>query len=197
MPTKPFVSKLSPEQWAEARRLRAEGTSFADLARRFDVHANSMSKRARKEGWLTPGETAPHASSGRRMKVRRPSPATADIRRRLASRLYSIIEFRIRMTELSMQKQLDAYEQSPAGTEPPAVTKDERETFAALIESINQVTEMASEPAPAAPGRRKSANSELTALSDDIDAGGLAIASEKDQFRAEIAERLGKLFPQS
>lgn len=196
MPTKPFVSKLSPQEWAEARRLRAEGTGFADLGRRFGVHPDTMGKRARKEGWVTPGDTALHAASGRRVKVRRPSPATADIRRRLALRLYSVIEFRIRMMELSMQKQLDALEANPAGTEPPAVTKDERDTFAALIDSINQVTEMASEPASAADGRRKSAtNPELTALSADIDAGGLAVASEKDQFRREIAERLEKLFP--
>ena len=86
-----------------------------------------------------------------------------------------------------MKKQLDEYAQSPAGAEPPAVTKEERESFAALIAQINQVTEMASEPASAADGRRKSAsiNPELTALSDDIDADGLAAASEKDQLRAE------------
>ena len=98
-----------------------------------------------------------------------------------------------------MKKQLDAYEQSPDKTELPVVTKEERESFAALIEQINQVTEMASEPALAANGRRKSAsiNPELTALSDDIDTAGLAIASEKDDLRAELAERLGKLFPQS
>ena len=97
-----------------------------------------------------------------------------------------------------MKKQLDAYEQSPDKTEPPVVTKEERESFAALIEQINQVTEMASEPALAADGRRKSAsiNPELTALSDDIDTAGLAVASEKDDLRAELAERLGKLFPQ-
>ena len=195
MPAQPFVSKLSPEQWAQARRLRAEGASFAELGRRFGIRHDSVSKRARKEGWVTPGDTAPQAVGGRRVKVRRPSPATADIRRRLALRLYSVIEFRIRMMELSMQKQLDALEQNPDGAAPTAVTKDERDAFAALIENINQVTEMASEPASAADGRRKSVNPELTALSSEIDAHGLAVASEKDQFRRDIAERLGKLFP--
>jgi len=101
------------------------------------------------------------------------------------------------MMELHMQKQLEAYAKTDAGIEPPLTTKDQRDTFAALIESINQVTEMASEPAPAADGRRKFANPELTRLSADIDPDGLAIASEKDALRAELAERLGKLFPQS
>ncbi|MBX9592511.1 MAG: hypothetical protein K2X43_24755, partial [Hyphomonadaceae bacterium] len=126
-----------------------------------------------------------------------PSPATADIRRRLAQRLYSVIEFKIRMMELNMQKQLDALQTNPDGVEPSTLSRDERDAFAALIDNINQVTEMASEPASAADGRRKSANPELTALSADIDPDGLAIASEKDEFRREIAERLEKLFPRS
>jgi hypothetical protein len=198
MPNMLFVSKLSPEQWAEARRLRAEGATFRDIAQRFDIGASTVANRARREGWPLPAAMpasigAAHPAGA----VRRPSPATADIRRRLALRLYSVIEFRIRMMELSMQKQLDALEQNPHGAAPPAVTRDERDSFAALIESINQVTEMASEPATAADGRRKSVNPELTALSSEIDAHGLAVASEKDQFRRDIAERLGKLFPKA
>jgi hypothetical protein len=52
---------------------------------------------------------------------------------------------------------------------------------------------MASDPASAADGRRKSAtNPELTALSDDIDPDGLAAASAKDQQRAELARQLAK-----
>ena len=78
-----------------------------------------------------------------------------------------------------MIKQLQAHESDPDGAVPPAHTKDERDSFAALIDSINQVTEMASEPAPAADGRRTTAtgaiNPELTALSDDIDPDGLAV----------------------
>jgi len=79
--------------------------------------------------------------------------------------------------------------------------KDERENFAALIDSISKVTEMASESAPAANGRRRTAtatgaiNPELTALSRDIDPDGLAVASKKDDFRRELAEHLGKMFP--
>ncbi|MBX9589426.1 MAG: hypothetical protein K2X43_08975, partial [Hyphomonadaceae bacterium] len=69
MPSKPFVSKLSPEEWAEARRLRAQGVSFADLAQRFGIHADSMGKRARREGWPTPDATAPRAGGGLRRLV--------------------------------------------------------------------------------------------------------------------------------
>jgi hypothetical protein len=194
MPTMQFVSKLSPEQWAEARRLRTEGAPFRDIAQRFDIGASTVANRARREGWPLPATMpasigAAHPAGA----VRRPSPATLDIRRRLALRLYSVIEFRIRMMELSMQKQLDALEQNPRAAATTAVTRDERDSFAALIESINQVTEMASEPASAADGRRKSVNPELTALSSEIDAHGLAVASEKDRQRAELAEQLAKL----
>lgn len=97
-----------------------------------------------------------------------------------------------------MQKKLDAYATS-SDAEPPTVTDKERTSFAALIDNINKVTEMASEPALAADGRRKSAttNPELTALSDDIDADALDAASAKDNLRREIADELEKLVPKA
>jgi hypothetical protein len=192
-----FVSKLSPEQWAEARRLRAEGTPFVEIAHRFGVRPATVSARARREGWHAPGQAA---SSARRPGAVAADAATCGIRGRLALRLYTVIEFRIRMMELRMQKQLQGYENDPDGSIPPAPTKDERDSFAALIDSIDKVTEMASAPAPAANGRRKSAipvNPELAALGDDVDPDGLAVASEKDALRREIAERLEKIFPPS
>ena len=109
--------------------------------------------------------------------------------------------------EMRMQKQLQAHMQvdgsgpdsSTGASLPPPPTKEERDSFAALIESINQVTEMASDPAPAADGRRTTAtratNPELTALSDDIDPDGLSVASEKDEYRRQLAEHLGRMFP--
>jgi len=190
-----FVSKLSPDEWAEACRLRDGGQSFAAIAGRFGMNPATIARRARKEGWAEPAGRP--ASAARGAKARRPSPATADIRAALALRLFSVIAVRIRIMELQMHKQLEAYQNSAAGTEPPVTASDQRDTLAALIESINQVTEMASEPAPTADGRRRTANPELTALSSDIDPAGLAIASEKDALRAELAERLGKLFPRS
>jgi hypothetical protein len=196
-----FISKLSPEQWAEARRMRADGTSFAEIGRHFGMLATSIGKRAKREGWPPPAGDARKRPARARSGLA--SPGTAGIRSRLAERLYRVIEFRIRMMELRMYKQLQAQLQSderdPDAAVPPAPTKDERDSFAALIDSINQVTEMASAPAPAADGRRTTAtgavNPELTALSDDIDPDGLAIASEKDQFRRELAEHLGRMFP--
>ena len=189
-----FVSKLSPEQWAEARCLRSGGTTYEAIGARFGVKADAIARRARRESWTQPARraigAAPRATAG--------SPGTAGIRSRLALRLYKVIEVRIRMMELRMNKQLQAHERDPDGPV-PAPTKDERESFAALIESINQVTEMASEPAPATGGRRRTAtgpvNPELTALSDDIDLDGLAAASAKDNYRRELAEHLGKMFP--
>jgi hypothetical protein len=200
----PARSKLSPEQWAEARRLRADGATWVEIAAQFTIHATSVRKRALREGWWTP-EQARGAPPG---TLRAASPSTAGIRGRLAQRLYKVIECNIRMMELRMTKQLQAHlqahENDPDGAAPPAPGKDERESFAALIESINKVTEMASEPAPAAAGpvvgKRKSAvpvNPGLAALSDDVDPDGLAIASEKDALRREIAERLEKIFPPS
>jgi len=196
----PARSKLSPEQWAEAQRLRAGGAAWSEIAACFGLHPASMRRRAHQEAWFTPAEAvyAPSRRSGTA------SSSTAGIRSRLAQRLYKVIECNIKMMELRMtrqlQAQLQAHASDPDSAAPPAPGKDERESLAALIESINNVTEMAAEPAPAAGGRRKSAvpvNPELAALSDDVDPDGLAIASEKDALRRDIAERLAKLFPQS
>jgi hypothetical protein len=190
----PMPSKLTTEQWAEARRLRAGGTPFADIAGRFAMSEVTVRRRAHREGWAEP------AGSPRRRPAT-VSAAVAGIRSRLALRLYNVIECKIRMMELRMQRELQDQECNADGGMPPAPTKDERESFAALIQSINQVTEMASDPASAADGRRRTANAnravnpQLTALSDDIDPDGLAVACEKDQYRSELAEHLGRMFP--
>lgn len=189
-----FDSKLSPDAWAEARRLRAGGESYPAIARRFGVRAATVRRRAHSESWSSP-EDGPASAAAPRAKARRPSPATAEMRAALARRLFGVIGVRIGMMELQMHKQLEDYRKGDAGAEPPIATKDQLDAFAALIENINQVTEMASEPASTADGRRNSANPELTRLSSDIDPDGLAVASEKDAFRREIAERLEKLFP--
>jgi transposase-like protein len=195
-------TNLSPEQWAEARRMRDGGASFAAIARHLDVHSSTIRRRALGEGWAGPEREKPPAAP-RSTRPTRLSPATVSIRSRLALRLYRVIECKIRMMELRMMKELQLYEKADRdGALPPPVA-DERVSFAALIDSINQVTEMASEPATAPDGRRKSAagsnghaiNPELTALSADIDPDGLAVASAKDNYRRELAEHLGKMFP--
>lgn len=194
-----FTAKYTDEQWAEARRLRAEGLAYQAIAARLGfASGKSIANRAVREGWdkgRAAGRTAP-ASSGR---IRPSSPATFRVRRALALRLFSIVELQLRRQELSMKRKLDAYEQSPDAAEQSLVTKEERESFAALIEQINQATEMASEPAPAADGRRKSASldPELTALSDELDADALAAASQKVALRRDIADKLEKLVPKA
>src|SRR5262245_34494459 len=190
-----FASKLSPEQWAEARRLRAAGESYTAIARRFGVNHSTIAGRARREAW--PG-SAGASTTGPGAKARPASPATADIHAEVARRLFGVIAARTRMMELSMQKRLGARRKNDGGSEPPIVTREERDDFAALIHDIKQVLEISPEPAATtADGRRTAANPELTALSDDIDPHGLAVASQKGALRAELAERLGKLFPQS
>jgi hypothetical protein len=192
-----FTSKLSPEQWAEARRLYAAGQRPTAIGGRFGIAAETVRRHARREGWLAPSTAAaPRAPAGSKARAgARPSSATAAIRAELARRLLSVIAVQIRMKELYMMKQLDAYQRNDAGIEPPVTPTDQHADFAALIESIKQVTEIDSDPAAAADGRRGGINPELTRLSTDIDPDGLAAASEKDGFRREIAERLGKLFP--
>ena len=198
-----FAAKYTLDQWAEARRLRAEGLAFRVIAERVGfVRDSTVARRASKEGWSSPAAAASAIATGARVgrspvppaAGKRPSPAPARSRRSLATRLYGVFELEIRMKELSMKKRLQSYRQAAPGAEPPAVTEEERASFASLIEQINQVTEMASEPALAADGRRKSAtiNPELTALSDDIDAGALAAASEKDESRERLAQQLAK-----
>lgn len=112
-----FAAKYTLEQWGEARRLRADGLTYQAIADRLGfATATSISQRARKQGWSF---TTPAASVlAGTPKPRGPSPATAQIRRALALRLYSLLELKIRMMELRMKKQLDASEQSPAGSEP-------------------------------------------------------------------------------
>jgi hypothetical protein len=202
------IPKYSPEQWAEARRLRAEGMTFRAIADRLGfAHSSTIAGRARAEGWADERDGAAASEADPRPKAStkpKPSPKTsavsgdaAEDRRRFARRLYKIVDVRIKKMELSMQKQLQALEQDSATDAASAGTREECESFAALVDQINLVTEMASEPATAADGRRKSAdiNPELTALSGDIDAGALAAASEKDQLRREIADQLEKLLP--
>lgn len=189
-----FVSKLTPEQWAECRRLRAEGETFASLGRRFGLRPSAVAKRAAKEKWdAKPGRRG--APAGKltvgSIRPRQSSPGTIDTRHRLARHLYGYLEIRIAMMERHMRKTADAAKNDPDAPQ-PTYPKQEQETFSALIHSINQVTEMASEPASAANGGRKFINPELTALSDELDADALAEASEKDRRTAQLAEQLAK-----
>ena len=47
-----FAAKYTPAQWAEARRLRAEGLTFRAIAKSLGFNSPAtVSTRARKEGW--------------------------------------------------------------------------------------------------------------------------------------------------
>jgi len=186
-----FLSKLTPEQWAEARVLRADGASFAAIAERFGLSPATIALRARRECWAKPAGAAPAAAPTAAGKTRRApaSPATAGIRRSLAGRLYNVLEIRIRMMELHMLKQLQALQD---GEQPSPAGADERAEFIALIKNIEQVTELCSDTDRAAGGRGTNATAAGAGSAD-----ALAAASAQDAFRREIAERLEKLFPPS
>ena len=188
-----FQTKYTDQQWADARRLRAEGLTITVIAERIGIRPATLRKRAQVEHWETAG--------GKQHAARRAGPllpAAARARLALVQGLYSFMDLELRALELNMKTKLDAFEKSP-DAKPPVVTEAERASFAALIDNINKVTEMAAEPALAADGRRKSAtlNPELTALSDDLDAAAVDAASQKDQLRRDIADRLEKLVPPS
>lgn len=175
-----FTSPLTPEQWAEARRLRAEGATFAAIGRLFAVTADSVAKRARREDW-----PAPAKPTGRTRRRPGASPLTAadaaDIRRSLARRLLAVMDLNLELMELRMHKQLQQARKSD-GAVPPGDTDKEMRQLAATMKSIEQMTELD-------PDRHR-----------DADGGGksgdaAARASETDALRREIAERIEKLIP--
>lgn len=182
LPAMHFVSKLTPEQWADVRRLRAEGASYTALAERFGVKKETISARARKEGWL--GPSAPAAGAAARRPRSGGSAATQAVRASLVRRLHSINEIKVRILELRMQKLLADAQQGKEIS--PAEWERTARDFADVIKSIDQVTEIDSDAAPAAGGGTKSYSSDA-----------LARASQADDFRREIADRIEKLIPPS
>lgn len=178
-----FVSKLTPEQWAEARQLRADGVSFAVIGDRFGIGRKSLADRARKERW----EEAPSPAASRSAPHTRrafPSPAAAAGVRALSRRLYAVLDLRIKMMELRMKKQLDEQMNALAAGEQPPPADDERETLGALIKNIQEVTELATDLDRTTHAGARSARSD-------------ARASEADALRRQIAERIKSLVPPS
>lgn len=188
-----FTSKLTPEQWAEARHLRAEGASFQDLGDRFGLCRSTIAQRARKEAW--PSLTVPaRLPAPVRAKPRRAAPASAStpvaprlVRRSLKPRLMNVMDIQIQLTELRMQQQLkNAHDARDAGKTVPGSLEDGDKVFrhvATAGKTIEQLTETA--PERASPIRRGALS---TAAAD---------ASAADAFRREIAERIEKLIPPS
>lgn len=56
MPSRPPVtpSKLTDEEWVEARALFETGTPKAHIGRKFGVSANAILKRSRRDNWSPP-----------------------------------------------------------------------------------------------------------------------------------------------
>jgi len=172
-----WTSPLSPEQWAEARRLRAEGMAYAEIATRLGslVSARAIASRARRERWAEP------AAAGRRDAHRRrppPAGAASGWRQVLVHHLFRILEMKLKMMELRMRKQLEDAEQ---GRDAAVDGDKDMRDLDTLIKTIDQVTE----------------------LDPDLDRNGAAggqqggdpRASAADAFRREVAERIEKLVP--
>ena len=184
-----FVPKLSPEQWAEARRLRAEGATLAAIAGRFGVGATTIGERARKEGWASPADPRAKASgaAGRKRGAVQLTAAEAGNRRRLIRRLYNIMDLKLELMELRMQqriKQARTAALSTDGVIPAGEDEAEQRQLATYIKTIEQTTELDPDRARDADGGATSRDAE-------------ARASEADAFRREIAQRIEKLVPPS
>ncbi len=182
-----FASKLSPEHWAEARRLRAEGATLTAIAARFGVNLTTIGVRARKEGWASPTATPGATASARTAKTSSQPVATVGIRRRLTHRLYNIMDLKLELMELRMHKQLKDAKKAikQDGAEIPA-GDEEKDTrhLATFIKTIDQATELDPDRARDADGGATNRDAE-------------ARASEADAFRREIAQRIEKLVPPS
>jgi Helix-turn-helix domain len=173
-----FLSKLTPEQWAEAARMRAAGTSYAAIAHQFGVAPTTIQNHALCHGW--PGCGPPRPASLRKRSF---VGATAGMRRKLVRRLYSAIDTKLSLMERRMQQQLDTLDADPGAPAIPAVDAErEARAIGTLIRNLDKVTEFAAEldrTASGGPGTTDAA----------------ALASEADAFRREIAQRLAKLIP--
>jgi transposase-like protein len=178
------ASHLTPESWAEARRLRAEGASLAAIAKRLGIARSTLGYRAHKEDWPSPARApAPDAPSPRRLPRLPASAATSVVRRSLVRRLYRVMDTKLKLMELRMHKQLQDTQQDKETDIPPTDDDREMRQLGALIKTIDQVTELEADASPAG-GRARSGDAE-------------ARASEADAFRREIAERIEKLIPPS
>ena len=175
-----FVSKLSAEQWADARRLRAEGANFTAIGKAFNVTRDAISKCAKREGW-----DAPAASGSPVAKARPAAPLPNDIlqaRRSLSRRILRILDLDLLIMEQRMQKRLNAAKDAE---EPEGMSREEVERLGTFKKTIQDHTEYAPDTDRAVRGAAHRAATAET------------LASEADVFRRELAERIAKLIPPS
>lgn len=176
-----FVSKLSAEQWADARRLRAEGANFTAIGKAFSISRDAISKRAKREGW----DTAPTATGTPIAKGQPAPPLPTDIlqaRRSLSRRILRILDLDLRIMEQRMQKRLNAADKA---SDPEGMSREEVERLGTFKKTIQDHTEYAPDTDRAVRGAANPA------------ASAAALASEADVFRRELAERIAKLIPPS
>jgi hypothetical protein len=174
---------LAPEQWVEARRLRAEGLSFAAIAKQVGAGVSTIRHRAAREEWPAPRRTAQQATH-------RPPPAplpadTAEVRSALVHRLYAVMDLSLQMTELRVQHQLKTARKQATlknGELPSNVREEDMRQIINTIGNLEQAKELHPDLDRSADGGARPA-------------GTPAGASEADAFRREIAERLEKLVP--
>ena len=177
-------SRLTPDQWAKARRLRAAGATFAVIGKEFGISASTIINRARSEVWPSPAG----ATRGKPTLKSAPLPAdTAEARRGLMHRLYALMDYNLEMMELRMQKQLKEarkHARSNDGTLPAGVDEEGMRQLANTMKTIEQAKELDPDLHRSADGGARPE-------------GARAGASEAEAFHREIAERLGKLIPPS
>jgi len=173
----PFPSKLSEEQWAEARQLRAGGLSYAAIGAALKITATTVSKRARREGWDAP----PAARQATRPGVRIVDEFK-QARRNLSRRILKILDLDLKIMEIRMLKRVSDAGKTEA---PEGLSNDELKRLGTLKQTIQEHTEFSPDTEPNAGGAGRA------------ESAGEAAASEADVFRREIAERLEKLLPPS
>jgi len=175
--------RLTPEQWAEVRRLRDDpDLTNKDIAGRMGVSSCAIEQYARRRGW----------------PVRRPGPKgvpvahrptfealTLEARRNLIQRLYRAMDMKLKLMECRLEKQLEKLATDAPGADVPSADHErDARTFGTMIKNIDQVKEMQAELDRVAGGQPATvADAELFA--------------EADRFRREIAERLARFIPSS
>jgi hypothetical protein len=193
----PFVSKLSSEQWAEARLLRTQGTPFRILAQRFGISPKTLRARSSRQGWPSPEASAQTGSALAPTSFGSRLPQSTNlVRRLLARRLFRILDIELTLMELRMKKSLDDADAtgkaSVAGSSKPvAAGAVDVPRLESIIKTINSVTELEADTDP----RSRSGAKLADGGKSQSGAAGHATPSEADAFRREIAERVEKLIP--
>ena len=166
--------RLTPDQWAEARRLReTAGLGVSEIAVQFGVTEETVRRHAEKDGWLSPPGTAPLPA--RRTRLRGASAAVG--RRQLIKRLYKAMDTKLRLMERRMETQMTDLDKGKDLTS----ADHERDTrmFGAMIKNIEQVKEM-------------QADLDRVTRGQPATAADAELFAEAERFRREIAERLAR-----